>query len=206
MLLLKQTKTMKEQFNAAYWQQRYQSGHTGWDTAGITAPLKEYFDQLQNKQISILIPGCGHAYEAEYLFRQGFEQVYIADVAEAPLQHFAPRVPAFPKEHLLQQDFFTLKGAYDLLVEQTFFCALDPVLRPAYARQCATLLKPGGKLMGLFFDTTFTHKGPPFGGSREEYRPYFEPYFDFLHFELAYNSIPARQGRELFMLLQKKSG
>ena len=52
---------MEEQFDAAYWQQRYQSGLTGWDTGGITTPLKEYFDQLQNRHLRILIPGCGHA-------------------------------------------------------------------------------------------------------------------------------------------------
>lgn len=195
---------MKEQFDAAYWQQRYQSGHIGWDTGGITTPLKEYFDQLQDRHLRILIPGSGHAYEAEYLHRRGFDQVYVADVAEAPLQHFASRVPGFPKEHLLRQDFFSLEGAYDLLVEQTFFCALDPALRPAYARQCAALLKPGGKLVGLLFDTVFAQAGPPFGGSQEEYRNYFKPYFNFLHFESAYNSIEPRQGRELFMLLQKK--
>lgn len=195
---------MEEQFDAAYWQQRYQSGRTGWDTGGITTPLKEYFDQLKDKQMRILIPGCGRAYEAEYLSRKDFEQVYIADVASEPLEQFSRRVPDFPKEHLLQQDFFSLKGAYDLMVEQTFFCALDPALRSAYARQSAALLKPGGKLMGLLFDTSFTHDGPPFGGSREEYRKYFEPYFDFLHFEPAFNSIPPRQGSELFILLQKK--
>jgi hypothetical protein len=195
---------MEQQFNTAYWQHRYLTDQTGWDTGEITPPLKEYFDQLQNKNLKILVPGCGNGYEAEYLFTHGFHHVYLADVAEAPLHNFAQRVPELPKEQQLQHDFFALWGDYDLIVEQTFFCALDPELRPAYARQCAALLKPEGKLMGLLFDTTFTHDGPPFGGSREEYRKYFEPYFEFIHFETAYNSIAPRQGRELFMLLQKK--
>ncbi|ARS34797.1 methyltransferase domain-containing protein [Pontibacter actiniarum] len=196
---------MNQEFSAAYWQQRYQQGQTGWDVGGITAPLREYFDQLQNKALRILIPGCGHAYEAEYLHNLGFTQVYVADLAEAPLQQFASRVPGFPKAHLLQADFFSLEGQYDLVVEQTFFCALPPDLRPNYARKCAELLYPGGKLMGLLFDTAFSSPGPPFGGDREEYRAYFSPYFDFLHFETAYNSIPPRQGRELFILLQKQA-
>ncbi|RDV16414.1 methyltransferase domain-containing protein [Pontibacter diazotrophicus] len=195
---------MGQQFNAAYWQHRYQLNQTGWDVGEVTPPLKNYFDQLPNKDIRILVPGSGNGYEAEYLFKHGFKQVYLVDVAEAPLQSFARRVPGFPKEHLLHQDFFSLEGEYDLLVEQTFFCALDPSLRQDYARQCANLLKPGGKLMGLLFDTDFAHEGPPFSGSREEYRKYFEPYFHFLHFDTAYNSIQPRQGREVFMLLQKK--
>ena len=195
---------MQQDFNADYWQNRYTQNNTGWDTGGITPPLKNYFDQLENKSLRILIPGCGNAYEAEYLYRNGFKNVYLVDIAEAPLQNFASRVPDFPKDQLLLQDFFKLEGKYDLIVEQTFFCALDPALRPAYAKKMASLLAPGGKLAGLLFDTVFEKAGPPFGGNREEYRSYFAPYFDFKHFERAYNSIPPRQGSELFMVLEAK--
>ena len=195
---------MAQDFNAAYWQHRYLQSNTGWDTGGITPPLKSYFDQLENKAVRILIPGCGNAYEAEYLYRNGFENVYLVDLAPAPLQNFAQRVPDFPEDQLLNRDFFELGGKYDLIVEQTFFCALDPALRPAYAQKMASLLAPGGKLVGLLFDTTFQKPGPPFGGNREEYRKYFEPYFNFIHFETACNSIPPRQGSELFILLELK--
>ncbi|MHC2993103.1 SAM-dependent methlyltransferase, partial [Pontibacter sp. HJ8] len=174
---------MNQQFSAAYWQSRYQNGQTGWDVGAITTPLKNYFDQLSNASQRILVPGCGNAYEAEYLYLQGFTKVDVVDVAQAPLEEFSARMPAFPKDQLLLQDFFALEGKYDLIVEQTFFCAIDPSLRPAYARKCAELLAPGGKLVGLLFDTTFGQPGPPFGGSREEYKTYFEPYFNFLHFE-----------------------
>ncbi|MFD2512417.1 methyltransferase domain-containing protein [Pontibacter locisalis] len=195
---------MNQDSNAAYWQQRYETDQTGWDTGAITPPLKEYFDQIRNKEVRILIPGCGNAYEAEYLHQQGFRNVFLADVASAPLRNFENRVQDFPAEHLLETDFFKLSGKYDLIVEQTFFCAIDPAQRAAYAVKCAELLKPGGLLVGLLFDTIFEKQGPPFGGSREEYRAYFEPYFEFIHFETAYNSIPPRQGRELFMVLRAK--
>lgn len=195
---------MKQQFDQSYWQRRYNMKQTGWDTGNITLPLQQYFDQLKSKSLEILIPGCGNAYEAEYLYAQGFVNVFVADVAQAPLQRFERRVPNFPKEQLLWQDFFELEGNYDLIVEQTFFCALDPQLRPAYAAKCAELLAPGGKLIGLLFSTSFSKAGPPFGGSKEEYQAYFEPHFEFIHFEEAYNSIAPRQGKELFINLQKK--
>ncbi len=195
---------MKQEFDASYWQNRYELGQTGWDAGVVTPPLKAYFDQMPNHHQRILIPGCGNAYEAEYLHLLGFKNVYVADVAEAPLDNFSSRVPDFPKDHLLLQDFFELEGPFDLMVEQTFFCALDPDLRPKYAEYCAKLLAPKGKLVGLLFDTVFEQPGPPFGGSREEYRKYFEPYFDFIHFDTAYNSLAPRQGKELFILLQKK--
>lgn len=195
---------MEQQFNETYWQLRYNKNQTGWDTGSITPPLKEYFDQLPVGDQQILIPGCGNAYEAEYLHQRGFKNVDVVDLAETPLLNLRKRVPDFPGEHLLQKDFFELQGAYDLIVEQTFFCALSPELRPAYAKKCAALLKPKGKLVGLLFNTTFSHDGPPFGGTEEEYLTYFEPYFKFIHFEAAYNSIPPRSGRELFINLQKK--
>lgn len=195
-------------FDAAYWRERYVAGRDGWDAHGITPPLRAYFDQLDvSQQPRILIPGAGRAYEAEYLQQLGFKEVFVADLAPEPLEDLAARVPAFPKEHLLLADFFALPNAqpYDLIVEQTFFCALNPTLRPAYAKQCAALLRPGGTLMGLLFDTDFGPvQEPPFGGSKAEYRAYFAPYFDFRHFAAATNSLKPRQGRELFICLKKK--
>jgi SAM-dependent methyltransferase len=196
-------------FDCAYWQTRYATpGRDGWDAGRITPPLQAYFNQLVvSQQPRILIPGAGRAYEAEYLHQLGFEHVVVADFAPEPLAAFAARVPSFPPENLWLADFFALVPAepFDLVVEQTFFSALAPSQRPAYAQQCAALLRPGGRLVGLLFDTAFAGATePPFGGSRAEHRGYFEPYFQFTHFDTAYNSLPARAGRELFICLQKK--
>lgn len=201
--------TVSDAFDAAYWQARYATpGRTGWDAGRTTPPLRAYFDQLPvASQPRILIPGAGRAHEAEYLHRLGFGQVVVADLAPEPLAALAARVPSFPKEHLWLADFFTLAPAepFDLIIEQTFFCAINPSLRAAYAQQCAALLRPGGKLVGLLFDTEFAGASePPFGGNRDEYRAYFAPYFEFIHFDTAHNSLPARAGRELFICLQKR--
>ena len=53
-----------------YWSQRYQEGQTGWDIGGVSAPLAAYFDQLEDKNLRILIPGAGNAHEAAYLFQK----------------------------------------------------------------------------------------------------------------------------------------
>ena len=55
------------------WNQRYISNNTGWDIGYVSTPIKEYIDQITNKNIKILIPGCGNAHEAEYLFKNGFK-------------------------------------------------------------------------------------------------------------------------------------
>lgn len=201
-------KTVTSTLDAAYWQQRYAAGRDGWDAGTPTPPLRAYFDQLAPAaRPRVLIPGAGRAYEAEYLHRAGFEQVFVADFAPEALGALAARVPDFPAGHLLLADFFGLSNdpPYDLIVEQTFFCALDPALRPAYARQCARLLRPGGTLVGLLFEAAFADATePPFGGTSAEYRAYFAPYFAFHHFTTATNSLGPRQGRELFICLKKK--
>jgi methyl halide transferase len=188
-----------------YWEQRYRQQQTGWDVGAITPPLKAYVDQLPDKSLKILIPGGGNGYEAEYLHLQGFTQVYLLDIAADPLRHFRERVPSFPEEHLMQEDFFALQHrSFDLVLEQTFFCALPRSMRPAYARQVFEVLKPEGKLAGVLFSLEFNAPGPPFGGSAAEYQAYFEPYFRFLHFEPCYNSVKPRQGSELFLELERR--
>jgi len=187
-----------------FWEDKYSQNNTGWDLGSVSPPLMAYIDQLKDKDLSILIPGAGHAYEAEYLFQQGFTHVDVADLASQPLQNIQKRVPGFPSGQLIQADFFDLEKPYDLIFEQTFFCALDPVLRPAYAKKIHELLKPEGKLVGLLFDFPLRYDGPPFGGSKEECLPYFEPYFHLKTFERCYNSIPPRMGNELFIIFEKK--
>lgn len=196
---------MKEQQN--YWTKRYQDKSTGWDVGYPTTPLKEYIDQLEDKSISILIPGAGNAYEAEYLWKQGFKNVFVMDISEFPLNQFQERNPDYPKEQLLLEDFFQHKNQYDLILEQTFFCSFVPTdaNRNAYAKQMAALLKPNGKLAGLWFDIPLTGDldKRPFGGDKQLYLNYLEPFFETITFEPCHNSIVPRMGNELFGIFRK---
>ncbi|HAG17145.1 MAG TPA: SAM-dependent methyltransferase [Bacteroidales bacterium] len=193
-----------EKLSVEYWNNAYLTNQIGWDIGSASTPLREYFDQLSDKSIRILIPGAGNAYEAEYLWKKGFRNVFVLDFSQAAIQRFCSRFPDFPSENILQQDFFIHQLRYDLIVEQTFFTSIFPSQRQAYVEKTAQLLHTNGKLVGLFFNHHFSFDGPPFGGSQEEYRLYFSPYFYFKIFETAYNSIKPRKDRELFMLLEKK--
>ncbi len=186
------------------WTLRYHNGETGWDIGYVSTPFKNYINTLINKELRILIPGGGNGYEAEYLFQKGFKNVYLLDWSDAPLANFAARNVAFPHHQLLHEDFFLHKGAYDLILEQTFFCAIHPSLRAAYAQKMYELLAQNGRLVGLLFNIPLNNDRPLFGGTEAEYRGYFEPYFHFRHFETCYNSIPPRAGNELWMELEKK--
>lgn len=188
-----------------YWTTRYLEGRTGWDMGQVSPPLRAYIDQLSRKDFRILIPGAGNSYEAEYLWHQGFGKVEVLDISLPPLENLRGRLPDFPAERLLHRDFFAHEGQYDRILEQTFFCALDPAQRPAYAAHMARLLAPGGKLAGLLFDFPLVIRpdGQPYGGSAEEYAGYFEPYFHIRTLARCYNSHPARAGRELFIVLER---
>jgi thiopurine S-methyltransferase len=128
----------------------------------------------------------------------------LLDIVKQPLQNFNLRIPEFPKEHLIQNDFFNLSGQYDLILEQTFFCALDPSLRTKYVEKMYELLTKNGKLVGLLFDFPLVAEGPPFGGSIDEYRNIFSKFFKIKILEKSYNSIPDRNGKELFVKFEKK--
>jgi len=189
-----------------FWTNRYQENLTGWDIGYPSTPIKTYIDQLDNKDLRILIPGAGNAYEAEYLHNQGFSQVHILDISQSPLDNFKRRVPDFPNEHLIQANFFEFEAQYDLIVEQTFFCSFEPTPenRSRYAEQMSHLLKPGGKLVGLWFRHPLVHNGNrPFGGTKEEYLSYLTPHFEVMVFEDCYNSIEPRAGKELFGVFVK---
>ena len=159
---------METRFDKAFWESKYSIEETGWDIGYASTPLTTYFDQLTNKEIRILIPGGGNCYEAEYLFEQGFKNIFVIDIAEQPLKNLKKRFPNFPDNHLIKDDFFSHQEKYDLIVEQTFFCALDPVLRKKYVKKMVALLTEKGKVAGLIFDFELTEEGPPFGGSSEE--------------------------------------
>ncbi len=188
-----------------YWNDRYENHQTGWDLGAISTPLKEYADQLADKNIAILIPGCGNAYEAEYLLQQGFGNITLIDIAPAAVNNVKKKLKEFDGKqlHMICGDFFELEQTFDLIIEQTFFCALQPELRDAYANKMFDLLNENGKLAGVLFNKDFDG-GPPFGGSKEEYLNLFSTKFEIKTMEACYNSIVPRAGSELFFILTKK--
>jgi SAM-dependent methyltransferase len=188
----------------AYWSSRYSNNTAGWDTGSVTDPIKEYIDQLTDKNITILIPGCGNGYEAEYLLQQGFTNITLIDISSLLCKQLEKKLAPHSSEvKIICGDFFELQGQYDLIIEQTFFCALDPSLRKAYADKMHQLLKPGGKLVGVLFNRSF-EGGPPFGGNEKEYRELFQDQFYIAIMEECYNSIAPRKRAELFVKLIKK--
>ena len=192
-----------------FWEQRWKNSQTGWDLGAASPPLTQYCAQIppEKRHLAILIPGCGNGHEALFLLENGFSNITMLDIAPTAVEFLTRRLDtAAPgwQSHLkvLCGDFFEHGNTYDLILEQTFFCALDPAFREAYARQMWRLLRPCGKLAGVLFDRE-CEGGPPFGGSPAAYEALFSPYFHIHTLAPCYNSIPPRAGSEVFFVLEK---
>lgn len=194
---------MTTNMDKTYWENRYQKNETGWDAGIITTPLKEYVDQLTNKDLKILIPGAGNGYEFDYLIEKGLDNITVIDIANQPIKNLKKRNPKY-SDNFIQVDFFNLTEKFDLILEQTFFCALHPQLRSKYVAKMHSILNENGKIAGLLFDFPLTEVGPPFGGSEKEYLSLFSEKFSIKKLEKAYNSIKPRKDKELFFIFEKK--
>lgn len=190
--------------NEQFWSDLYRNNEAGWDLGTVSLPLQAYIDQLEDNTKKVLIPGCGNSYEGEYLIKNGFKNTHLVDISPEAIKNFKDRVPEFPVDNLHCENFFDHKGQYELIIEQTFFCALDPILRKDYVQKMSELLVKGGKLVGVLFGVPKNIDHPPFGGSKEEYLKIFESYFNIDVMEPCYNSIKPRAGMELFIILSKK--
>lgn len=192
---------MNSNLDNEFWNSRYNNGETGWDLGAVSPPLKRYIDQLDQKDIAILIPGCGNAYEAEYLTSRGFTNITLIDLSETLTQQLASKFKNNEAIKIICGNFFDLEGQFDLMLEQTFFCAIDPSLRPDYVLKTHSLLNKNGKLVGLLFNKHFEKPGPPFGGDKPEYENLFSELFDIVSMETSPDSIAPRLGYEFFIEL-----
>lgn len=187
-----------------YWDIQYKTKTTGWDLGQIAPPIQNFINSLENKNSRILIPGCGNTYEAEYLLEKGFTNVTVIDIAPTLVAVLQKKFANNPNINIILGDFFDHKGKYDLIIEQTFFCALPPFLRQKYVWKMHQLLTEEGILVGLLFNRTF-EVSPPFGGSQTEYELLFKKAFDFIKLEMAKNSAEPRKDSELYFEFRKNN-
>lgn len=196
---------MTNMLDNSFWDQRWQSEQTGWDLGAPAPALIRFFDHQQSPpNVRILIPGCGNAWEAEALAERGFDNITLCDISPTLCAKLQNRFADNPGIKIICADFFSLTGPFDLVIEQTFFCALQPALRNDYAKQMAAIIKPGGLLAGLWFSIEFPFDGPPFGGNPHDYIRLLENEFDILEAGPCDESVKPRQGNEWQIVARRK--
>jgi SAM-dependent methyltransferase len=133
-----------------FWEERYRAGRMPWDAGGVPVALQEFLDR-DGSRGRVLIPGCGSGYEVAAFAAAGWT-VDAVDFSPAAVER--ARQVLGPRGACVRQgDFFAEAGAacYDLIYERTFLCSLPPERWPEYAACMAALLRPGGRLVGLFY-------------------------------------------------------
>lgn len=191
--------------DAGYWNERYVAGDIPWNTGTCTPALIHYIQDFP-KDAAILIPGAGTSMEGIEMARMGFTNLTFVDLSQEALFHLQKQIEAegLGKDfRYLCEDFFAMKGQYDVIMEQTFFCAIDPTQRVAFVHKIYQLLKDGGTWFGVLFNHYFEKAGPPFGGSEKEYNSLFSRKLNIKEMSICKESILPRAGNELFFICKK---
>ena len=197
----------KIKLNQSYWNSRYENNQTGWDIGKISPAIELWLNKQEKKDIKILIPGSGYGYEAAYAHKMGFYNTFYQDLSPLAAKHFRENHPHIPKKNILLGDFFSLKKSnfFDVIIEQTFFCALPLSSRSLYVNKTHELLNESGILIGLLFNITFDGDEPPYGGDSKLYKKLFEDKYHFIKMDISTNSVLPRQGSELWVEMKKKN-
>ncbi|OYW76921.1 MAG: hypothetical protein B7Z37_06590 [Verrucomicrobia bacterium 12-59-8] len=191
--------------NITDWNQAYQENFTPWDKGQPAPPLVEW---LSKGQISgrVLVPGCGLGHDVAHLVSLGID-AYGLDIAPTAVARAKEHYPQLA-ERFVCADLFEFRGQYDAIVEHTCLCALPPEWRTKYRDAVASLLKPGGQLVGVFFinpEMDPGETGPPFGISPDELTALFAEHFQVVESHAPTTAYPGREGREALLVLQLTS-
>jgi SAM-dependent methyltransferase len=190
----------------AYWQEIYDAGDARWDL-GAAAPAWEALSALHGIVPGrALVLGAGRGHDALWFASRGHEVTAI-DFAESAVKATrAAAAAASLRVDARRQNLFDLTpdslGLFDIIVEHTCFCAIEPHRRSEYEAVVSRLLRPGGSLLAVFF-WNLPSGGPPFGTSEAEVSALFNPDFEALRLEANPTSVPSRQGREGWAVLRR---
>ncbi|MDD5200736.1 MAG: methyltransferase domain-containing protein [Terrimicrobiaceae bacterium] len=188
------------------WESRYLTGDTPWEKGAPAPPLVEWLSRNEIRG-HVLVPGCGSGHEVRELARAGAEPIGL-DVAPSAI-NFADSQPRVGPERYRLADFFELPPelaeAFDWVFEHTCFCAIEPDRRVDYVTAALAALKPGGRLLAIFYlDPGNDEKGPPYGVARDELDALFAKSFEMLEEYVPTRAFPGREGRELVRLLRRR--
>jgi SAM-dependent methyltransferase len=205
-----------------YWDKAYRDDRDGWD---MGTPTPVFADLLARQDMDfrslgaedyarlgrpprVLIPCSGRGYDALLFASRGWKVTAI-DFAAEPLRWLRTETAhAGISMDIFEDDMFTLGEShpahFDLLLEYTCVCAIDPQRRSEFVRFCYDVLRPGGVVLALLFPVDGRPGGPPFSIDVESFKAEMEPSFRCLHESTPDTSVKPRLGRERLLLWQKK--
>lgn len=190
------------------WESHYQQGDMPWEKGAASPGLLDFL-KIEPVRGRVLVPGCGAGHDVRALAATADEVVGI-DIAPSAIR-LARSHPVVGGERYELANLFELpavhRGAYDWVWEHTCFCAIDPAQRAAYVDAVAGVLKPGGRLLAIFYLDPGNHhpdEGPPFEVSTAELDRRFGPRFELEREWLPARAYAGREGREWMRILALK--
>jgi methyl halide transferase len=197
----------EKEYSREDWQGHYESNDLGWDLGHVAPPFAKLWEEEKLPVGKALVPGCGRGHEVIFLAENGFEVTAI-DFSKGAVTYLESALDERSLSgRVLHQDFFCLDnshdGIYDLVLEQTFFCAIAPRQRKDYVLNVMRILKPGGILVGLFYQTD-KEGGPPYNTTREDIEVNFAKNFKIQELNKTSLSAEQRKDKEWLGILKKK--
>jgi SAM-dependent methyltransferase len=192
------------------WNQAYLDENTPWDKGMPSPVLVELLGDIPINA-KMVVPGCGTGNDIVALLDANPASVIGIDIAPKAIALLRIRFDGNPVVHPVLGDFVQHAAEHpasaDVVIEHTCFCAIPVAMRPAYAVACLNILRPGGKVIGVFYwmprDTDDITIGPPFQTSEAELCGLFGPEFD-LDIRVANVGFPERLGREFRVVMTRR--
>ncbi|KAI1304848.1 hypothetical protein EDD11_005050 [Mortierella claussenii] len=196
------------------WNELWKQNIYPWDKPTPSPALVEVIEQKPiSAQIpktgNVLVPGCGRGVDVFYLGNE-HRKAYGLDISPIAVQQCKEirTQKGIPESHadFMVDDFFTFsipEGGFQLIYDYTFFCAIQPDLRPAWGKRMAELVFKDGVLITLMYPLGTHTDGPPFAVSEEAYHEQLDQNFECLLIDDC-TSFEVRQGKEKIGVWRRK--
>ena len=134
-----------------FWDKAYIEGNTGWDI-GTKTPIFDHWINSIDKSKNICVLGAGNGWDAINFAQKG-HKVTAVDFAPSAINSMIDRSEKNSvKMNIVQLNIFDLPKYYrfffDVVVEYTCFCAIDPIDRQKYIETVSGILKKSGLFVG----------------------------------------------------------
>lgn len=192
------------------WDECWKEELTPWDLGQPTPVILDLMQADSLPKGRVLVPGCGTGYDVVAI--AGPERYVVGlDISENAVKKSEALFSS-----LWNAKYFTFVAAdffawcpsqlFDLIYDYTFFCAIDPSMRSAWAHQIQNLLVPDGELLTLIYPNDNFAGGPPFAVSLSAYEDVLGPVgFVAVSVEDNVLAIGPRKGRELIARWKRSS-
>ncbi|XP_020247474.1 probable thiol methyltransferase 2 isoform X1 [Asparagus officinalis] len=161
------------------WEKCWEEGVTPWDLGQPTPVVLHLLQTGTLPKGRILVPGCGTGYDVVAMASPDRHVVGL-DVSRNAVKKAKEWSSSFPNANyfdFVAADFFTWQPAelFDMVFDYTFFFAIDPCMRPSWAKKMADILKPDGELITLIYLINDQESGPPYNNSIADYEEVLNP-------------------------------